>query len=681
MISKAVLVARNFLIANLFVFVPLLLAATWTVSDRLSVTIESDEAVEVRAGMGNVLRVGCCGGSSRTVVMHFADGCDEDHLRIEFSPDNCKMKLVEVALTRRLFFRRVLISRQPLKWSGYRLSLAPFWLKIFASAEVAMLLAACFGLVLKRDDTVLARYVQPAVVALHAALFVGVIIPVGTWLGNRDFFCFPIDRLLADCVPLAFGIALVCFACLFASRFAFDRLVMAMMVALLSYGYLLSGILSARVPLLDGDFEVMWRSSSYMPDYLALVSVFALFAVLYHWLKRHLHLVSLAVLALSALSLADIAIAKKTEASKMPLASHSLADVVRSLKYSRVRNVICLVVDSVRADVAERIVRENAELCKEFDGFIAFDNNLGMHPSSQFGVPGLLTGRYYEPGADTIEYLDEQRGEESYVTAYEKAGAAVYFGTDTSNHRYTNRYTEPKSGFGARTDGSAQANEYGGKSVFRLRTRGMPNVSLLDVVRLRLVPMQFKAYFLMRMLYGAAEEQTDLEREKNLYPRLAEAPVSDEPKLTLVHFHTVGAHPVHVYDRNGNYVTTRRDPAVAEYEQTYYVLDQLARLLRSYRDRGLYDSSLVLVAADHGNRAAEKDGENGAARPMLWVKPFGAAGELVHSLAATSHDKIRDFLVESIDRDLTKDECVAALTSPSRKYVDVSPDGSLSVDP
>ena len=66
---------------------------------------------------------------------------------------------------------------------------------------------------------------------------------------------------------------------------------------------------------------------------------------------------------------------------------------------------------------------------------------------------------------------------------------------------------------------------------------------------------------------------------------------------------------------------------------------------------------------------------------MLWVKPFGAAGELVHSLAATSHDKIRDFLVESIDRDFTKDECVAALTSPSRKYVDVSPDGSLSVDP
>ena len=110
------------------------------------------------------------------------------------------------------------------------------------------------------------------------------------------------------------------------------------------------------------------------------------------------------------------------------------------------------------------------------------------------------------------------------------------------------------------------------------------------------------------------------------------------------------------------------------------MLDQLVRLFRSYKSRGIYDNSFILVVADHGNRVADRHDENGTAHPMLWVKPIKSVGELEHSHAKTSHDKIRNLMVTSIGRDLTKKECEEILTSPSRKYVNVRPDGSLAND-
>lgn len=665
---------RNFLVSNIFVFVPLLLAVCWSVSDRLDITVDAMEDVTVKVYAGASPRVGHCGtaGDSRTARIYYADGCDADNIRLEFSVPHERMKLSSVELNRHFLFKKILVSRSPVAWSGYRFALTKKWWKRIALAELLLIVGSFVALFMKRDDSLLARCVQPAVVAVHAGLFLGFVVPFGTWLGNRALFPFSAAELLPECLIAAVAVSIIVFACLSVSWFAFDRFVTVMMTAVLVYEYLLTGILSAGLPALDGDFGVLWESVGTKPDFIVMFCVVGIFAVGYHWLKRHVHYVSLAFLVLSLFSLVDVALAKPKEVrSKGSFASNSINEVVRSVRYSAKRNVLVFVVDAVRADVAARLASENKELRDGFDGFAAFDANLGMHPWSQFAVPGLTTGEYYVPGGDAIEFLDRQRGESSFVSRFDKAGAAVYYGTDTERHRYTNRFVEPLGGNSRDAD-----KVQGERPAFLRRTKVVPNVSLAEVVRFRLVPMFWKAFSLNNALIGAGGGDLDYGREKYLYPVLADAPVDGDLPLSLVYFHTNGSHPKHKYDKQGNVVSSPREPRLAEYEHTYHVFDELIKLFGAYKERGIYDKSMILVMGDHGNDAADRPGEDGRAHPMLWIKPFQSRGELVHSQAATSHDKIRELMEKSISRDLSLNECEQTLTSRNRKYVFIRHDGS-----
>ena len=673
LIRKICRIFQNLVIVNFFVFLPLVLTLCWSTSDRLDVVVSADRdlTVSVCSGNGNEVRSAECvtEGEGRAASLYYADGLDESDIRLVFSVNDDDVRLRRVSLTRHFLFKKDIVSLSPVVWSGYSLDLAKKWWNRLVLIELFLLIVAWMGLFLKCEDTFLAKYVQPLIIASHGALFFGFVIPMGTWLGSRDLFTFPLSELLPETMMAVGAIFMALFICLYMSRWAFDRFVMTMVVALLVYEYLLTGMLSTQLPVLDGDFGVQWVGLNCQADWITMFIVFAVFVMSYHWVKRYLHFVSLGILVLSFVSIADVMISKKDNAhEKKNFPSNSISDIVRSVVYSAKRNVIVLVVDSVRADVAARLVKDNLELKKKFNGFIAFDDNLGMHPWSHFGVPGFLTGKYYTPGNDRIAYLDSQREEDSYVYAYERAGAAIYFGTDTPRHQFTNRL---------KTDEETMKVDTHEKYGLRWRTKEIPYVSLFEVIRMRIVPMYWKAYTLKNAFIGIGDGGgAKLKREKFLYPFLANAPISDVEGLALIHFHTTGAHPPHNRDRYGNVVSSSRLLTEAEYEHTYHVFDELGTLFDMYRERGIYDKSIILVVSDHGTSVADRPGENGKSHPMLWVKPIGSRGELLHNMMATSHDKIRDLLVEALNHDLTIHECEEKLLSPRRRFICVNHDGS-----
>ena len=110
-------------------------------------------------------------------------------------------------------------------------------------------------------------------------------------------------------------------------------------------------------------------------------------------------------------------------------------------------------------------------------------------------------------------------------------------------------------------------------------------------------------------------------------------------------------------------------------EMGIWILRSLGKLFDVFREKGFYDSSLILVLADHGHHGHKghfpKMGEPtlpGKARPFLWVKPVGSEHPFSSSPLPTSHSRVSNLLKAAVSHVVTKDEVDALLKSDDRVY-------------
>ena len=89
----------------------------------------------------------------------------------------------------------------------------------------------------------------------------------------------------------------------------------------------------------------------------------------------------------------------------------------------------------------------------------------------------------------------------------------------------------------------------------------------------------------------------------------------------------------------------------------------------SYRERGLYDNSLIIVASDHGlDQVPSVGGYPPSASAMLWVKAEGAGGPMRISDRRTSHSLVSALVKTALKRKIAADEVVRLLESSSPLY-------------
>ena len=100
------------------------------------------------------------------------------------------------------------------------------------------------------------------------------------------------------------------------------------------------------------------------------------------------------------------------------------------------------------------------------------------------------------------------------------------------------------------------------------------------------------------------------------------------------------------------------------------IFERLGDFLDALRDKGIYDSSTILVAADHGIGTGlglqRHAGVPESAFPMLLVKAPGAHGSLRRSEAPTTHAALADVLRALRTEDLKEDELIRLLSRTNR---------------
>lgn len=487
--------------------------------------------------------------------------------------------------------------------------------------------------------------------AVSFGAFFALVLPLQTYLGNGSAYPFGLGRLLLEGFALAAALTAAVFALLrFGGRTA--PYLGAFFTALLVCGYLETGPLSFGLPELSGDLPDSLAAAGRKAWDGAVWTVLVLgFVAAAKAVRRGIALIASSVLVLGFASLFDVR-PEETASDEPGGGGYEMSvDIINAVEYSPTRNVLLFVLDNVDTFVAADLVRRDPALAEKFPGFTAFRNNVGMHDSTKLGVPGIMTGRYFEPGRGAlVNYIMSVFGPDSFLADYKAHGDAIYAMFCTCSYGFTTAEIPPERQ-------RVKAESSG--PVFCRKTAEVPYLCLGDVLAFRILPFAFKRQFLATKLrHRETVWRVDqaYDHEQTVFPVLAAAPVADDPRQMFAKFHTHGGHPPFLFGAD-DYRT-----AVAR------ALERLGTLFDVLRGKGVYDTAFIVVAADHGAQQTGRADEPLKSAAMLWVKPEGDRMPFAVSDVPTSHAKIAPLMRTVCTHRLDRGEIAALLRTEERFY-------------
>lgn len=497
--------------------------------------------------------------------------------------------------------------------------------------------------------------------ALTLSFLMRVALPVQSYLVNQSAYPFS-PGVLTTFVVLRFAwmFAVTVVSLGLLSR-CFGRWVLGGVLSFAVCVYLETGLLSTGLPELNGDWWPFRNRTRALWDTVAWSSVFILSAVLHPIVKHKYPFVAFCLLVMSLASLFDVKCEGKANLSKLIVHDFSpIETVVRSVTYSNKRNVLVFIIDSLEREQAHAIMNDpdgGAELRRKFRGFTEYLDNVGAWNTSLPAVANIFTGLNPSESIGVADYFAAPYSRDSLLVDYLDAGFAVFIDTKALGYGYTNH---------RKVDISQSPHE----NVSSSRVDGDLKWTLEEVVRFRSCPFAVK--YTMASLTGfRVPMQSDWGDERILFPVLAKGSVDGE-RGSFIFCHTRGVHwPVEI-NRRGERLMHPNNTSQGCEEAGIWVLGQLGLLFDQLRDRGVYDNSMILVLADHGNHdwsgKVSCEGLPGNGRPFLWVKAPGSTHDFIADNAPTHHGRIANLLKKACRADLTEEEIQDILTAPHREY-------------
>jgi hypothetical protein len=681
---------RNFLVANLCALVPLWVVAFGWMPDQVKVYMRGTAAESVSIVADGTVILGENYGTwtdGRIWRFYLRDGMEWKDLAFRLPGDSGATAVERVELQKwkllSLGKAGAGLEKTESGTNEYRYSQPRFERMGFASWKMGMGLLGleCLLFVFSwffarghRGEHW--RILLPSVLGISLALtlLMQVALPIQSYIANQSSFPFTLPALCgAVAVRFALLMAWNTLAIFLLAR-CFGRWVLAPLFAFTVCAYLESGILAEGQPSLNGDWTFFADRARARWDAAVWGGVFALVFAAHRWMKDWYGLAGLCAVVMLAASMLDIKHERKADTSNLIVNDFSsIETVIRSVTYSTNRNVMVFVIDSLEREQAHAIMEDpeaGPELREKFRGFTEYVDNVGTGNSSEYAVAAMFTGKYPENPAELPTYFVSVFGGESVLGDYLAEGANAYLATTALGYGYTNRKIRSENAPAHRGEGWA----------------------LEEFSRFRWMPFAAK-WKIARITELRVPHSDGVDRENIAYPVLGKGAVLNGCNLSFLFLHTHGVHFPVLWNRRGERLVAADDTHSGAVEAGIFVLGQLGKLFDTYRERGIYDNSLILVLADHGNHGHKADtpeGLPGTARPFLWVKEPWNRKEFAPSNLPTSHVKIADLLRAACRKELDGNEVGHLLTSERRLYREafgltrtdwwVENDGSITIE-
>ncbi len=274
--------------------------------------------------------------------------------------------------------------------------------------------------------------------------------------------------------------------------------------------------------------------------------------------------------------------------------SMTIATQKNMTEFSKDHNLIVIVLDTYDGRDFEYLLdKDSARQEKVFENFIYYKNTLGAYPTTKCALPQILSGNCY---------YNEQPYQDYIVKAYEDN---ELFDVLERNKYELDIYTMP---------GFLGSNiQYSNKSEGRYYINdivGFAN-SMYRMVAFNYAPHQLKKYFFIDSnafndKYDVLLSEQLIEDERKVYDlsiigfnkMMKEKGISTDRRGNLFKFyHFDGIHAPYTFGRN--IIEDGRE--YCSYDEAEGNVEILNNLFEQLKERGIYDSSTIVIMADHGH--------------------------------------------------------------------------------
>jgi hypothetical protein len=298
------------------------------------------------------------------------------------------------------------------------------------------------------------------------------------------------------------------------------------------------------------------------------------------------------------------------------------------LKFSKNKNVVVIVLDSLNSTFFQRILDKDASYAEKFADFTYFRNTLGSYPETLLSIPTILTGQTFNNETHVKKYI-QSVFQASLPYALQKQSFATSLITKTS-------YCSGSKGIPCFELADYFAS---GPEVNKPREAAQ----MAD-----LVLFKYSMHWLRTLLFtrGNSVIEEALFREEygdSRWENLALADKieksadtsSEQPTFKFIHMSI--PHPPFVRDDECRYFKKRKikDPEkekVVEDNYTKCGLKLALRIVGRIKQLGIYDQTAILILSDHGigYNAGNQPGSDlfpgmGRAMAFMLVKPFNTS--------------------------------------------------------
>lgn len=409
---------------------------------------------------------------------------------------------------------------------------------------------------------------------------------------NLDEFSFPLIGLLPYLAALTLVVAIGLFvtAWLVSVPLPSARLWFIPALAVLLW---LQG--TFNVPAygpLDGT-PIAWSRFALQPvrEAVLLLAVVAGFVLIRRPLRGHPLLIVSALVGIQAVT----ATASAWRAPAMP----ESRDVDQSVfRFSSDDNVILIVLDTFQSDALLEILDRRPALADAFGGFTYYPNIVGFHPTTAPSIPALFLGRPYRNEQQLRAFQQAALTKGSVIADLSARGYQVdlIHRASVSAHLADDRLVDNvvpvdhmALSWRNRLEEALSVFEY---TLFRASPQGVRK-DIYWSGSWTLSSRVFEGY------PASARHRGDMQFAE----QLARYAYRDDGRPVFKFIHLYTPHPPYVLDADLKPVDGRRGTA-AYTDQAEAGLRLLASLFDTLRRIGVYDSSRILVVADHGRSGA-----------------------------------------------------------------------------
>lgn len=350
---------------------------------------------------------------------------------------------------------------------------------------------------------------------------------------------------------------------------------------------------------------------------------------------------------------------------------HRTSDaLVENYRFSSKMNVVHLIIDGFQSDVFNEIINEGDEgrgFLSRLDGFVFFQEHLGVFPYTHMTIPAMLTGEIYRNHVSIETFRDETLGGKTFLNAAYDAGYEVDIASPLPMyHWYTRgKYT---NAYNMSTKRHLAGSERDLSDV----------VKLLDLTLFRSAPHLLKRlvyngqkWLLQPIFYSSNPTNLHFFFAHNEYLKNLEVQMSvtrSAPVYKLIH--VMLSHTPFVAGENCTYAGKVLPVArVTVKNQARCGLRSAIRMLERMKELGIYDDALIILMGDHGAWVPPAglqphtlpDGRRktvdpivaAMALPLLAIKRPGASGELQVSEVPSSLVDTAATIASVLDFDVT----------------------------